>query len=355
MSLRILYIAYPLLAVTEASCGGAEQVLHTLEREIAGRAHRTAVAASEGSSAAGRVITTGAPATAPDIFEARDREHNARILDFLRSSDFDLVHDMSGTFWKHAGEVELPVLATLHLPPRLYTRQMFESFPPNLFFNCVSQSQARAFSSLPQMIGVVENGIDLDRFRALPDVGRRSYLLWLGRICEEKGPHVALDVAERAGMPIIIAGDVYPFSYHQRFFEREVVPRLEHNRRARFVRSPTLQQKLELLRGAAALLISSLIEETSSLAAMEAMACGTLVIAFRRGALPEVVEDGVTGFVVGSCEEMIDAGCRIKDISPYACRERVKRKFSAARMAGDYEALYARVLRAYGATSATAA
>ncbi len=353
MSLRILFVAYPLLPVTDASCGGAEQVLHTLEREIASRTHRTAVAASEGSSAAGRVITTGAPATAPDIFEARDREHNARILDLLRSSDFDLVHDMSGTFWKHAVEINVPVLATLHLPPQLYNREMFENFPPNLFFNCVSESQRRAFSWLPRMLGVVPNGIDLNRYRPLSGLSRGSYLLWLGRICEEKGPHVALDVAERAEMPIILAGDVYPFRYHQQFFEREVVPRLKHN--AKFVRSPELQVKLELLRGAAALLITSLIDETSSLVAMEAMACGTPVIAFRRGALPEIVEDGATGFVVDSPEQMAAAVRWVGEISPTACRERVERRFSAARMAGDYEELYARVLRAYRAPSATAA
>jgi glycosyltransferase involved in cell wall biosynthesis len=349
VSQRVLYVAYPLLPVTEASCGGAEQVLIALEREMARRGHSTAVAAADGSRVAGRLIATGAPASAPDQFEARDREHSRCILEFLcRNTEFDLVHDMSGCYWKHAGEVDVPVLATLHLPPQLYGRQMFDSFPPNLFFNCVSQSQARAFASLPRMLRVVENGIDLSRFTPGAVQGRDS-LLWLGRICEEKGPHVALDVAQAAGMPIVIAGEVYPFRYHQEFFEREVKPRLERNQRAQFVRSPNLQEKLELLRGTSALLISSLIDETSSLVAMEAMACHTPVIAFRRGALPEVVEDGVTGFLVDTVEEMVAAVRRVGEIPSRSCRERVEREFSAVRMAEDYEKLYNRVLTSWEA------
>ncbi len=357
MSLRIIYVAYPLLSVSEASCGGAEQVLATLEREMAHRGHRTAVAAANESRVEGTLIATGAPIAAPDQFEARDREHSDHILDFLRENKgFDLVHDMSGTFWKDANQVELPVLATLHLPPQLYAKEMFQDFPPNLFFNCVSQSQGRVFSGLPRLLGVVENGIDLNRFMpANVPTDREPYLLWLGRICEEKGPHVALDVAEAAGTPIVIAGEVYPFRYHQRFFAREVVPRLKGNARTCFVQSPTPQEKLELLRGADALLIPSLIDETSSLVAMEAMACGTPVIAFRRGALPEVVEEGVTGFLVDSLDAMAQAARCAGEISPRACRERVEGRYSATRMADDYEELYGRVLNAYRAPSATAA
>ena len=347
-SLRILYIAYPLLPVTEASCGGAEQALLTLEREMARRGDATVVAAAAGSRVAGELYSTGDPARLPDQLAWRDVEHNRRILQLLEADDeFDLVHDMSGTFWKHAGQTSLPVLATLHLPPVLYSREMFEHFAPNLFFNCVSESQACSFAYLPRQLGVVQNGIDLKRFpREMAGKASGKYLLWLGRICQEKAPHLALEVAERSGWPLVLAGSVYPFTYHREYCEREVAPRLKRNPRARWIKSPTFSEKLVLLQHARALVITSQIDETSSLVAMEAMACGIPVVALRRGAIPEVVADTRTGFVVESVEEMIAALARVAEIDPHVCRQRVERHFSAARMADDFERLYQRVLQA---------
>ena len=347
-ALRILYVAYPLLPVTDASCGGAEQVLLTLEREMMRRGHATVVTAAAGSRVAGELYPTGAPAAAPDQLAERDAEHNRRVLRLLAADhSFDLVHDMSGTFFKRAGEAGLPVLATLHLPPALCTPEMFENLAPNLFFNCVSESQARSFVHLPRQLGVVHNGIDLGRFSCRDAAGTVSggYLLWLGRMCEEKAPHLALDVAERSGRPLVLAGKVYPFSYHQQYFQREIAPRLARNPRARWLESPTFSEKLVLLRHAHALVITSQIDETSSLAAMESMACGTPVVAFRCGAIPEIVADDHTGLLVGSLEEMVAALERVSKIDSRACREHIERRFSATRMASHYERLYQRVLQ----------
>ena len=112
----------------------------------------------------------------------------------------------------------------------------------------------------------------------------------------------------------------------------------------RFVDTPLASQKLDLLRHARALLLTSTVEETSSLVAMEAMACGTPVVAFRRGAFPEIVADGETGFVVDTLDEMIAALDEVDGISPDACRARVEAQFSATRMAQEYAELYRRVL-----------
>lgn len=344
-ALRILYVAYPLLPVSDASCGGAEQVLATLEREMVRRGHATVVAAAAGSRVAGELYPTGAPARDLDQLALRDAEHNRRILQLLEADEgFDLIHDMSGTFWKRAGDTDLPVLATLHLPPVLYAPEMFENIAANVLFNCVSESQARSFSQLRRMLGVVPNGIDLSRFPFAQDISNGEYLLWLGRICEEKGTHVALDVAESAGLPLVMAGSVYPFSYHRQYFEREIAPRLERNPRVRFVQSPGSAEKLDLLQRAKALLVTSLIDETSSLVAMEAMTCGTPVVAFRRGALPEIVEQGRTGWLADSPEQMIAALARLDEIDRRHCRDRIKQRFSAERMADQYEHMYRRVL-----------
>src|SRR5581483_7156273 len=112
-----------------------------------------------------------------------------------------------------------------------------------------------------------------------------------GRICEEKGAHLALEIASRAGMNITLAGKIYPFSYHQQYFEREIAPLLDRMPNATFISSPDARRKRQLLRQAKAVLITSLVNETSSLVAMEAAASGTPVIAFRNGALAEIVQE----------------------------------------------------------------
>ena len=234
----------------------------------------------------GELFSTGDPCTRPDDYERRRTEHEDRVVEFVRrraheGKAFDLIHDHSGSFWKRAAEIDTPVLATLHLPRSFYPAGSFDDVPANVSFNCVSDSQARSFADLDALAGVVPNGIALDCFAdddgadAASGIRNREGLLWLGRICEEKAPHLALEIAAQAGLPITIAGQVYPFSYHQQYFEREVAPRLQSMPNASFISAPSAELKRRLLRESQALLITSLAEETSSLVAMEAAASGT--------------------------------------------------------------------------------
>ncbi|HEY1937816.1 MAG TPA: glycosyltransferase [Candidatus Angelobacter sp.] len=354
---NILYVAYPLLTVTEESAGGAEQVLWTLEREMACRGAHTTVAASAGSRVSGELFATGEPCVERDDYDRRRIEHEDRVVAFVQEREreregmpFDLIHDMSGSFWRRAAEIDTPVLATLHLPRSFYPEGVFDNVPEDVSFNCVSDSQARSFANLDAMAGVVPNGIALDRFdlpeRAARKSSARNRLLWLGRICEEKAPHVALEIAARAGIPITIAGQVYPFSYHQEYFDREVVPGLKSMSDAEFVSSPSGRVKRRLLHEAKALLITSLAQETSSLVAMEAAASGAPVIAFKHGALPDVVRDGVTGFIVDDAEHAVEASKHVEDISSASCVQHAQANFNAAKMAERYTDFYARLMRA---------
>jgi glycosyltransferase involved in cell wall biosynthesis len=345
---RILYVAYPLLPVSNESCGGAEQIVSLLEAELAGRGHVTTIAACAGSQAAGALFATGHESAEPDGFEKRNTEHEVAILELLRKTTgsqpaFDLIHDKSGSFWHRAGEFDVPVLATLHLPRSFYRPDLFENISPNVYFNCVSEAQRKTFADLPKVLGVVRNGIQLNQF---PFTAKKDdYLLWMGRICEEKGPHLAIEVARGSGLPLVLAGQIYPFTYHQEYYNNNVRLYLGDNNPAiAFFETPTIDKKQRLLAHARALLVPSLVDETSSLVAMEAMACGTSVVGFRRGAVPEVVIDGVTGFIVDTVEQMVEAVWRTDEINPHACRVHVEMNHSAARMGEEYERLYERVL-----------
>ncbi len=342
--LSILYVAYPLLPVSEDSAGGAEQMLLAVEQQMSAAGHRTVVAAAAGSHVAGRLLATGRAASAQDQYEAREREHSRRILEYLRlhPDEFDLIHDQSGSFFQRSAACPVPVLATLHLPRAFYREKWFQNAPMNLSFNCVSQSQARTFDDLPNVVGVVQNGIAVDRFPFTAE--KQNYLLWVGRVCEEKAPHLAIAAARQARMPLVLAGQVYPFTYHQKYFEREIAPRLSEGSDVRFINTPSFAEKLDLLRHARALLLTSTVEETSSLVAMEAMACGTPVVSFHRRAFPEIVNDRETGFVVESVEGMVAVLGSLDQISPEACRSRVERHFTASRMAQDYQETYRQLL-----------
>lgn len=342
---RVLYVAYPLLPVTESSGGGAEQILSTVERCAHQAGFRTTVAAAAHSDVAGSLYATGAPAAgALRSTWQLEQEHAARVIEMMHvrsliGMKFALVHDHSGSFFSMIKKPSSPVLATLHLPRSFYPRHFFSHLPENIYFNCVSASQRESFKDVKNVLGVVENGIDLERFPM--QAAKSPYLLWLGRICEEKGAHIALDAAARAGLNIILAGTCFPLEYHRAYFRREIAPRLSRmGNRAKFIDTPDFATKIDLLKHARAVLLPSTCEETSSLVAMEAAACGTPAIAFDRGALTEVVRHGVTGLIAKSMPEMAEAAADIARIKPRACRDHAHAMFSSQRMVEDYIQLY---------------
>ena len=183
----ILFVAYPMLPVSDASCGGAEQMLWTLERELALRGMRTAVAACAGSRVRGELLVTGTAPEKPDQFESREREHSQAVLEFCRQRNFSIVHDKSGHFWRHAAQIDAPVLATLHLPRSFYPAGAVRLGSPERLLQLRFGIAGRIISRAAEFAGVVPNGIALDRF---PFVDYRPHVHTSNRngyACREPG------------------------------------------------------------------------------------------------------------------------------------------------------------------------
>ncbi len=336
--MTVLSVAFPLLPVSADAAGGSEQILWYLERGIAGAGYRSFVIAARGSSVSGCLLPTLAAnhEISEETRRIAHRAHRNAIESVLATTEVDLIHFHGLDFAEYIPSSGPPMLATLHLPVNWYPPHIFDM--PGLTVNFVSQTQAR---SHPVANGcpVICNGIDLPRYRAQEQ--KEGFLFVLARICPEKGIDTALRVAHRLGMDMIVAGPVHPFATHRAYFEEEVEPLLDAKRR--YIGPVGFEEKIDLLARAKCLLAPSTVAETSSLVGMEALASGTPVVAFRSGALPEVIEHGLSGFIADSEDEMAEAVARIEEIPAARCRAAAAARFDGKRMLREYLSLYERL------------
>lgn len=250
-----------------------------------------------------------------------------------RSGEFDVVH--SHLDWlplAFAEHCRAPLLTTVHgfsgmgiLPAYARARSAY-----------VSISDADRAPEL-DYVATVHHGIELDAFPFDPVGGRR--LVAFGRVHPDKGTHTAIEIARRSGMPLTICGIVQD----ERYFEEEIVPKID-GERVSFLGSVGPESRGRILGGAAALLHPIAFDEPFGLSVVEAMACGTPVVAYRRGSMAEVVDPGVTGFLVDSLDEAVTAVARVATIDRASCRAQARRRFSADRMVGSYLSIYREML-----------
>lgn len=340
--LTVLQVSYPLAPVGKDAVGGAEQVLTQLDEALVKAGMRSVVVACEGSRTTGELVPTPrieGPLDEEAVGLARRNTRNA-VLHALTEYPVDVVHLHGVDFHSYLPPEGVPALATLHLPPSWYPEQVFNLPRPDTHLACVSGSQRRACPPDAEVLEV-HNGIAVQGFPLRRQ--KEGFVLSLGRICPEKGFHLALQAAQRAGVRLKLAGQTFPYPTHVDYFRNQVEPLLDDQRE--FIGPATFDQKRWLLGAARCLLIPSLVPETSSLVAMEALACGTPVIAFDIGALPEIVEHGRTGFIVKSWEEMADAITRVDTLWPEELRRTAETRFSAEAMAQRYLSVYERVRR----------
>jgi len=335
--LTLLSVAYPFAPVGPDAVGGAEQVLATLDRSLTRAGHRSIVIAQEGSCCRGTLLPIPKPADLSARAQAEGHVHVRRaIAQALERFPVDLIHFHGVDFASYLPADGPPALATLHLPPHLYPQEALFPRRTQTFLHCVSESQRRACPAGAPLVATVPNGVDLEVLR--PGDRKRSWALSLGRICPEKAYHDGIYAAREAGVRLILAGEVFPYENHQRYFREEIRPRL--GRGVRFLGPQELGPKRRLLASARCLLVPSHVPETSSLVSMEALACGTPVVAFRVGALPEVIDHGRTGFLVSDVHEMAQALREVDSLDPGECRREAERRFSSERMVSRYLDLY---------------
>jgi len=342
VSLTVLSVSYPLAKVSPATAGGAEQVLATIDKALVRAGHRSLVLAPYGSSCSGLLI----PAKVPNGLLNDDAKQESRrifkqlIERALPRYSVDVIHLHGLDFWEYLPDGDTPVVVSLHLPLEWYPQAAISDTPPNLTLVSVSQFQARNASAACAIGAVIPNGVDLEEF--YPSRRTGDYVLAMGRICPEKGLHLAIDAAAEARANLLLAGTVFEYPEHRAYFDSKIAARLNHH--ARFIGAVGGKRKRCLLAGAKCLLLPSQVQETSSLLAMEALACGTPVIAWRSGALPEIVSDGRTGFLVSSVAEMADAIAQVDEINRADCRREAEQRFDSQNMVSKYVELYESVV-----------
>jgi glycosyltransferase involved in cell wall biosynthesis len=341
--LTILSVAFPFAPVGSDAVGGAEQVLSLLDAGLVAAGHRSIVIAQQGSEPAGRLLAIDVP-PAPIDDRARGEAH-ARVRRAInRALDrwaIDLVHMHGIDFHRYLPPSGVPVLVTAHLPPAWYPAQALAPSRPETWLHGVSAAQHRAFPDNAPLLAPIINGVPTDSLAARH--AKRPFALCLGRICPEKGFHIALDAAQQAGRPLLLAGAVFPYEAHERYFREQIAPRLDCGRR--WIGPVRFACKRRLLSAARCLIVPSLVPETSSLVAMEALACGTPVVAFPSGALVDIVEHGRTGFLVANETEMARAIEAAAGLDPEVCRAEARERFGLERMVAAYLERYRQLVR----------
>jgi glycosyltransferase involved in cell wall biosynthesis len=337
--MRIGIIAPLEMRVPPLAYGGTELVVSLLTEELMRRGHDVTLFASGDSVTGAKLVSI-----CPSFLRESGRE--VGILTMLnviscleRAEEFDIIHNhtcFEGL--ATAGRVKVPVLTTLHGGLSGDWLLLFEHYKG--WYNTISHSAKSLLPSKDHFAGVIYNAIDCASY-PFNGGGRDDYLLFLSRMSHEKGPHLAIEVARRLEMRLVLAGNVD--SVDQEYFQSQVLPQVD-NDLIQYVGEADQARKRELLCGARCLLASIAWPEPFGLFMVEAMACGTPVVAFNRGAVPEVVRHGITGYVVETAAEMAEAVQQVHQIDPNSCRRHVEENFNVSRLASDYLTAYQRIL-----------
>ena len=347
-SLRVAMLAPPWIAVPPRGYGGIEEVVGLLCETLVARGHDVTLFAAPGSRSPARVQTLLETAHADAIGSAlQESDHVASAFDAIdeaadRGDPFDVIHDHSGfTAVAMASRISTPVVHTLHSALTRATARFYERHARKVQLVAISQSQVEHAPPAVRAVAVVSNPIAVDRWPL--GTQKDDYVLWIGRMDPVKGAHRAIKAARLAGRPLVLAGPVQTGQQAEYFRER-IEPHID-GRRVRYVGEVTGAAKQRLYARAAAMLMPIRWDEPFGMVMIEALACGTPVIAFPEGAAREIVIDGHNGMLVSDETEMAYAIGRVGAIDPHHCRHSVRTRYDAAITAAGYEAVYRHAAR----------
>jgi glycosyltransferase involved in cell wall biosynthesis len=337
---RIALIAPPFIAVPPARYGGTELFIANLAIGLHARGHDVTVYGNGDSRLPCRVKWRYPHSEWPLDDEIQSRLKNAdhtawAIHDAAESADVIHLNDVVGVPFSHL--VNPPFVMTLHHPHEPALSEEYAKYP-DIAYVAIAAWLARR-ETMPT-IHVVHHGIPLDAYPLSP--AKDEYVAFLGRMAPCKGPHLAIEAARRAGVRLKLAGEVQPL--FRDYWERQVLPQID-GRQIEYIGEANHSQKSELLSRARALLFPIQWEEPFGLVMIEAMACGTPVLAFAGGAVAEVVQNGVNGWI---CRDTAEMAVRLAGPLPEsrACRAFVGRHFSVDRMVDRYLRIYEQAIAA---------
>jgi glycosyltransferase involved in cell wall biosynthesis len=359
IGLRIAITADPYLPVPPTHYGGIERVIDLLARELSSRGHQVTLIAHPGSRTAARLVPYGRP------------PHTG-----WRARAGELV-DVGGALWRLRNEVDVvhsfgrlaalpPILPLRRLPkvqsyqrdgvPWASVRRAAALAGSSLVFTGCSSSVFRHAPANPRVGGewrTIFNGVDVARYTSRPRVNTDAPLIFLGRLDPVKGAHHAISIAHLAGRRLVIAGTRITEGPDAGYFDSALAPHIDGDR-VQFIGPVDDAAKDEWLGRAAAMLMPIDWDEPFGIVMAEALACGTPVIAFARGSVPEVVRDGVNGFACRNVEDAAGAVRKLGSIDRRVVRADCEARFSGRVIADQYERLYSELLARVGAPAAAA-
>jgi glycosyltransferase involved in cell wall biosynthesis len=342
-AMRIAQVAPLYESVPPKYYGGTERVVSYLTEELVQQGHDVTLFASGDSVTSARLAAASRRALRLDKHGIEPLAHQVLLLERVvqRAGSFDVIHfHVDYLHFPYSRRHSTPQLTTLHgrldIPDLVPLYREFRDMP--VVSISAAQREPLPFAA---WIGTVHHGLPRSLYRFQPEGG--EYLAFLGRIAPEKRVDRAIEIARRVGLPLKIAAKVDDVD--RAYFENLIEPLLDHPR-IEYLGEIGEGEKDEFLGGARALLFPIDWPEPFGLVMVEAMACGTPVIAFSGGSVPEVLDEGETGFIVDDLDNAVAAVHRVGELSRARCREVFEERFTATRMAYDYLELYSTLLEA---------
>ncbi len=359
--------------------GPIETVIYNIDKGLHSFGHRSIVACSGDSRVAGEHFVT-VEKSIGDYFSKDTPErrkttniHLSRALGRAMMGDVDVIHTHDAKavefIYDDAFSMHVPVVMTLHVSAKdsmlkgAYQRWCNPPSSPLVYCTAISEYQKRQYNYLVNAENVVHHGIEVEEYPVKEGPDKGSYLFTIGRVTRDKGQDKAMELAKKTGSKLVIAGcvqnkpadkaffaglknsidlfvEVGKYPVDNDYYDRVIKPLLDCDKQIIYIGEISSEHKKQWYRHARATLFPIQWGEPFGLVLIESMACGTPVIAFNKGAVPEIMVDGKTGFVVDSMNAMIEAVGRIDSIDPRECRRHVRNHFSITRMAYKYSELY---------------